>query len=169
MRTNLKDHAIRVHKMSLMNAKALRSQTKQMHRNRVAKKRVYHPYVCPVPMCGKVIKRPHNHLKDTHRIKDKKMYQFYLDKMESFIDVDDRTESEFEEEYSSDNDNELKVVKKILKKGGIDYLRRVKDEIVNSEDESDKDWLEVKVNEVAEKKEKQSITTCDFFNLSVPN
>jgi len=70
----LADHVIRKHKKTHLMAKGLRSQTRLSHTTRKAK-RGNKPYVCSVSMCAKVIKRPHNYLKDTHNITDEKLYK----------------------------------------------------------------------------------------------
>lgn len=153
MRSKLADHVIRKHKMDKTTAKALRSQTRQNHVTRKAK-RVHKPYICPLKMCAKIVKRPHNHLKDTHKIKDNRLYRKLLDKMVPFETVSDVTESEESDtEFESDEEDreEYRLVEKIMRKSDTGYFKKNEHDPVNSEDSEDDDWLEKKVQEVRQK------------------
>ena len=136
--------------MDLMNAKALKSQTGQIHLNRKPKGRVYEKRVCPVPTCNKVVARIHNHLKATHQVKSENVYRKLL--KEAVVYKELATQSESDSGDSSEReDDEYEQVKRILKTGGIGYLRNVQDVPVDTDDSSDEDWLAVKTCEVAEK------------------
>ena len=81
-RFKLNDHLVRIHKMNPNTAKTIRSKSGQSHLSRQAsRKRIHRPVTCPIASCGKTIKRPHNHLKDTHKITDPILYKKFLSKI----------------------------------------------------------------------------------------
>ena len=61
----------------------MRSRTGQMQQQIKARKRIHQSIICPIACCGKAIKRPHNHLKQTHKITDPVLYQRLLSKISS--------------------------------------------------------------------------------------
>ena len=149
MRTKLADHAIRIHNMNPVVAKGLRSQTGQNHRSRQPAKRKSQRFLCSVTGCSKAVKKPHNHLKDTHGIKDNILYRKLLRQMVPFKDVAIRTESEETEE--DDKEQERRAMKKILKKSRK-YLKRVEEANDESICSSDEDWLHGRVKELYKEK-----------------
>ena len=157
-RANLKDHAMRVHKLTEENAKALRSQSGQMHQGRKilsgerkTKRRNYPLKLCPVTGCSKSIRRMENHLKDTHKIKDNKLYKELLHNATVLEEFDSEPDCSISEGEESEDDD-YRNFKGLLKTGGIKYLRRVEGLAVASDDSSDDDWLESTTVQMAMKK-----------------
>ena len=135
--------------MDSLMAKALKSQLGDSHKERAknAKKRTYKPYLCSVPMCAKVIKRPHNHLKQTHKITNKKIYERYLRHMKPYKIIEEETEDESSEttDDSDDTEDERRSLKKIIRS------ERQQTYEENS-DSSDEDWVQSKMKELSKKK-----------------
>ena len=82
-KSKLRDHLVRVHKMNPNTAKTIRSRTGQSHQSRQAIKRPSKSTICPIASCGKAVKKPHNHLRDTHKITDPILYKRLLNKIKS--------------------------------------------------------------------------------------
>lgn len=138
---------MRVHNLSEENAKRVKSETGQMHLSRSVTKRKYTKRNCAV--CWKPVMRIHNHLKDTHKITDKELYNKLL--RESNVYKELYTETETESDSGSEEDVlfEYQTAKRILKDRGITRLGKMVGEVVDSEDSSDDDWLERRVTELA--------------------
>ena len=75
-----------VHKVTVENAEALNIKTGQVHQNhkikydelRETKKRTYKKRYCSVTGCSKVLVRLENHLRQTHKIRDDKVFKKLL-------------------------------------------------------------------------------------------
>ena len=94
-------------------------------------------------MSCKIVCRIHNHLRDTHKIKDEKVYKKLLNKAVDHKEL--LTESESESSSSEDEDSDRRLIRSLLKVGGKKYLRTVRNELLDTDDSSDEDWLETKV------------------------
>lgn len=140
-KTNLKTHCMRVHEMSEENAKALRSNIGLSHVDRKVKNvnerkgklRFYARRLCPVTGCSKTPVRMENHLKDTHKIKDIKIYRRYLKEAEVIPQYN--TESDASTNESDDSQDERQKIEKL-----IDINKSANP--IDNDEESDPDWLE---------------------------
>ena len=118
-----------VHNLSLENAAALKSLTNQIHcshsikpeESRKTKRKVYPKKYCPVTGCSKIAVRMENHLRETHKVSDDKIYKKLL--REAIIQEDLETESECSTTGSED---QYRKFTKILKRRGGDILQERK-------------------------------------------
>lgn len=127
--------------MSEENAKALRSNIGLSHVDRKVKNvnerkgklRFYARRLCPVTGCSKTPVRMENHLKDTHKIKDIKIYRRYLKEAEVIPQYN--TESDASTNESDDSQDERQKIEKL-----IDINKSANP--IDNDEESDPDWLE---------------------------
>ena len=142
--------------MDKENAKLLKNQTGQMHLSKKKAKRVHEKMVCPVTDCRKIVRRIHNHLRDTHKIKDQSLYRKLLKKATPYQELD--TESEFESSSEEEDEDEYQLMKGIVRSGGANYLKGGKSN-GDSDYTSDEDWLEIKLHQVTRAK----YGMCSFY------
>ena len=103
-----------VHKITEGNAEALKIQTGPVHQNgkikpdelRKTKKRTYKKRYCSVTGCLTVLVRLENHLRQTHKIKDDKVFKKLLKMAVDYEEL--KTESECSETESEDDYEALK-------------------------------------------------------------
>ena len=152
---------MKVHKLSAENAKALRSQTGQTHVNRKikpekqrkTKRRVYPRRTCNVTGCSKTPRRLENHLKDTHKITDQKLYRKLL--KQAAVVKEFETESECSANESEDSEEEYRAVKKVIRDTNI-Y-----DDII---DEDDEDWVKM-LQAKFSKNKKENVSSKFFYSF----
>jgi len=157
-----------VHKVPEDNAAALKSQYNHRKRRaqlpddvRKSKKRCYKKRFCPVIGCSKIVVRIENHLKNAHKIKDEKLYKKYLEESKDNI-VKELPQNDSSTEYSSnDEESDYRAFQRIVAlPNTINYLKRVKDVPVDSEDSEDEDWVEA-TSQYWDKKKKGTLPFYD--------
>ena len=136
-----------VHKLTTENAEALKSQTNQIHQDRsvkaegnrkTTKKRRYKKDTAQSLGALQVVIRLDNHMRQTHKIMNDKVFKKLL--KEALVYEELKTESETD--YSEpESESEYQVFRKLMKRGGARYLKRIKADIIDSDDSSDEDWL----------------------------
>uniref|UniRef100_A0A7M5V265 Uncharacterized protein n=2 Tax=Clytia hemisphaerica TaxID=252671 RepID=A0A7M5V265_9CNID len=143
--TNLKSHAMRKHGLTEENALAMKSQYNLYNEriiksddDRKSKRRIHQRRTCPVLGCSKTPKRLNNHLRQTHKIKKKELFDRLMKKSELVENFDSEdSEVENEDESGSEEESDYVAFKNIIEKER-DYLATIDS---NSDSDSDCDWL----------------------------
>lgn len=130
-----------VHGLTEENARALRTQTAQMNYEgkikpeckRKGKQRHYRKRVCPVTGCAKVVVRLENHLRQTHRVDDQKIYKRLLREASYFEEYKTESDASLTDTTGSDEEYFKTAIKKV---------KKVPVTVSDSSDTSDDDWLQ---------------------------
>ena len=111
-----------VHKLSAEDAIGLGTQTNQIHCNRYiksegsrkTKRRTYQKRYCPVTGCSKLVASLENHLRQTRKVKDNKVYKKLL--KNAIVHEELKTESDCTTTESESDD--YQEFKRMMKTGG---------------------------------------------------